>query len=121
MGLDVWVIDWLELVFASQDNRAIPETTIVAAFLNVMSHCDIFEFLLKTAGLKLAKRPKANALELKNIFKNIKHNVTPCIDIKLVEKIMISLEGMTCNHWPDQMYFLAELEVNDSDVVLVTK
>ncbi|MEY3759318.1 MAG: hypothetical protein RIR39_809, partial [Pseudomonadota bacterium] len=106
IGLGAWIVDWLKLSLANQDGTRISESKVVAAFLYMMSQPDLFESPVELKPL--AQRLKGAVLLLKRTGK-ASHQST-AINIDWVEQIMVSLEGMTADHWPDQVYDVMDVE-----------
>lgn len=102
IGLGAWVVDWLELTMASRDAGRLPERTVVDAFLYVMSQQDTHEFLTKSLGL--LQSFKVIALRLRGLFTGSSGAGCPSVDAKLVEEMMVALDGMTADTWPEPVY-----------------
>ncbi len=105
IGLGAWIVDWFKLSLANQDGKLVSESTIVAAFLYVMSQPNLFEST--TEAKDWSQRLKDAILQLKKV--NTSKAITG-IDVEQVEHIMALLAGMTADHWPDQVYALRDLE-----------
>ena len=105
VGLGAWVIDWLEQLLTNQDGKLGSESTIVAAFLYVMSQPNLFESTTKAKVW--SQRLKDAILQLKKMNTG---KATTAIDVEQVEHIMASLAGMTAVQWPDTVYALRDLE-----------
>ncbi|MEI6267511.1 MAG: VIT and VWA domain-containing protein [Methylococcaceae bacterium] len=105
IGLGAWIVDWLELSLANQDNKLVSESTIVAAFLYVMSQPNLFDSTTEAKGWSQHLKDAILQLQKVNTGK-----ATTGIDVEQVERIMASLAGMTADHWPDQVYALRDLE-----------
>lgn len=99
IGLGAWVVDWLELTVASCDVGALPEQTVVEAFLYVMSQRDTQESLKKSLGLLQSFKAI-----LKGLFAGTPSVSQTSVDARLVEEVMNALEGMTADMWPAQVY-----------------
>lgn len=106
IGLGIQIIDWLELSFRDQYGTPLPECRIVEAFLFVMSNRKISKRLVKFLGL--AKNLKKKVFGLKALFNNRTDNAPSGVDMELLEKILMALEGMTGEQWPDQIYALTD-------------
>ena len=107
-GVGAWIIDWLELSIAVQGDKSIEEQTVVTAFLSVMSQADLHESLSKSLGF--IKGCKITVQQLKAMFANKANDPLSNVDVQLVEKIMLALDDMTAERWPDRVYTLVELE-----------
>lgn len=104
IGLGAGVVDWLELTMASQSGTPIPERTVVEAFTCLMSQQDIYDVLAKPLGLLHSFREMAK--RLKNLISGKdKADNTP-VDIRLVDEMLLALEGMTTEAWPDAVLAL---------------
>ncbi len=106
MGLGVWVVDWLEFTFGNEDGRPIAEATVVEAFLYVISKLDIRQSQDKSQGL--IKGLKATVLQMKNRLMGTTKVRTSDVDFDLAEKIVVALEGMTTDQWPEQVFALVD-------------
>jgi Ca-activated chloride channel family protein len=106
MGLGVWVVDWLEFTFGNEDGRPIAEATVVEAFLYVISNLDIRQYQDKSQGL--IQGLKATVLQMKNRLMGSTKVGTPDVDFDLAEKIIVALEGMTTDQWPEQVFALVD-------------
>jgi len=104
IGLGAWVVDWLELTMSTREDRALPEQTVVGAFLYVMSQRDTHESLAKSVGL--IHGFKATVQRLKGLFTSDANDARPSVDVRLVEEMMVVLDDMTANKWPDRVYAL---------------
>lgn len=107
MELGAWIVDWLEFAFKNEDGEPIGESTVVTAFLYVMSKLDIPTSLVKSQGL--IQGLKTTVLQLKSLFKETNNTDALDVDLELADKIIIALEGMTVTHWPDQIFALTEV------------
>ena len=105
IGLGAWIVDWLELSLANQGSKLVLESTVVAAFLYVMSQPNLFELPTKSKGW--SQHLKDAILQLKTVNTG---KATTGINVEQVQQIMASLAGMTANHWPDTVYALMSLE-----------
>jgi Ca-activated chloride channel family protein len=108
IGLGAGIVDWLELSIAIHSDKPIPEPTVVAAFLYAMSQQDTREALSKSLGF--VQGFKITVQQLKYMFTNNASDARPSVDVQLVEKIMLVLDGMTADEWPDRVYALVESE-----------
>lgn len=108
IGLGAGIVDWLELSIAIHSDKPIPEPTVVAAFLYAMSQRDTHEALSKSLGF--VQGFKITVQQLKYMFTNNASDARPSVDVQLVEKIMLVLDGMTADEWPDRVYALVESE-----------
>ncbi len=106
MGLGVWVVDWLEFTFGNEDGRPIAEATVVEAFLYVISKLDIRQSQDKSQGL--IQGLKATVLQMKNRLMGSTKVGTSDVDFDLAEKIVVALEGMTTDQWPEQVFALVD-------------
>ena len=98
IGLDAWVIDWLEQLLTNQDSKLVSESMIVAAFLYVMSQPNLFESTTEAKGW--SQRLKDAILQLKNVNTGNATAKYTGVDVDRVERIIAALAGMTADHWP---------------------
>jgi Ca-activated chloride channel family protein len=106
MGLGIWVVDWLEFTFGYEDGRPIAEATVVVAFLYVISQLDIHQSQDKSQAL--IQGLKATILQMTNLLVGTTKVGTPDVDFDLAEKIIVALEGMTTDQWPEQVFALVD-------------
>jgi len=105
IGLGAGVVEWLELTMASHKGTPIPERTVVEAFTCLMSQQDIYDVLAKPLGLLHSFRDMAKRLK-DLISGKDKADNTP-VDLRLVEEMLLALDGMTTEAWPDAVFALA--------------
>lgn len=113
IGLGSWVVDWLELTMAAREASSLPEPTVVEAFLYVMSQQDTYDFLTK--GLGLLQSFKGIAQRLKILLAGRSNADSANVDTRLAEEIMVALEGMVTDAWPDQVFAMEAVEEGGSN------
>ncbi|CAN5836999.1 hypothetical protein BH11PSE13_BH11PSE13_43570 [soil metagenome] len=100
-GLAAAVVDWLELAVAAQEGPPHTEFEWVAAFVLIMSQDavrDAFTMAIGRRGLRgIAKRFKA-------LFSDASEVASTSIDDRLGERLIIALDGLSADAWPDQVY-----------------
>jgi hypothetical protein len=78
----------------------------VEAFLYVISKLDIRQSQDKSQGL--IKDLKATVLQMKNRLMGTTKVRTSDVDFDLAEKIVVAIEGMTTDQWPEQVFALVD-------------
>lgn len=104
IGLGEWLVDWLELVMARRQGTAYTESTVVAAFLYLMSRQDTYESLAKPEGFFGAV--KSTVVRLRGMFTTDPGAMRANMDATLVEAMASTFDGMTASGWPDQVFLL---------------
>lgn len=107
IGLGDAVVDWLELVVSMRHGTLLPEHKVVETFLYVMSHRDIRDLLLPSAGVSQGfKRIAQRLIDMLTGNENTGQN----IDARLAEDILDALQAMRAGAWPEGVFALAATE-----------
>ena len=118
IGVDRWVVEWLEIVVAAKHVKDVTEPTIVRSFLHAMAQRETFEMLSlsteKPGGVKGIIR------SIGNLFFGARADSTIGVDLELSAEISSALQSMTATSWPDQILQLdgdaAESSVPDASM-----
>lgn len=105
IGVNRWVVEWLEIVVAAKHATAITEAIIVRAFLHAMSQHETFEMLSMCSN---APTPQKGFFKrLSRFFSGIHAMSNIGVDLELSAEILKDLECMTALTWPDQIFDLS--------------
>lgn len=109
MGLGAAVVDWLELEMAACARVAYPETTVVQAFLSLMSQREMHVALTQSEGLLGAI--KSTVQRVRGALGGEQEQPSAKPDAVLVQAMEAALQGMTARLWPQRIFSLeCELE-----------
>ena len=116
MGLGAALVDWLELEMAACAGVAYSETTVVQAFLSLMSRREMHVALTQSEGLLGAI--KSTVQRVRGALGGEQEQPSAKPDAVLVQAMEAALQGMTARLWPQRIFSLeCELEgVRDAKV-----
>ena len=106
LGVNRWVVEWLEIDIPSQHAKSVTEQVIVRSFLHVMAQDPMFELLSK--GSDAPWGIKAMVQKFTGLFAAVHGQSGIGVDEQLAKEIDAGLLGMTADAWPDQMVALDE-------------
>ena len=99
LGVDRWVVEWLEIYIPSQHAKSVTEQVIVRTFLHVMAQDLMFELLSK--GSDASWGIKGMVQKLTGLFTAVHGQSGIGVDEQLAKEIDAGLLGMTNDSWPD--------------------
>ncbi len=103
LGLGGWVVEWLEFSMARRGGMSFSEVIVVEAFLYVMSWPSIRAALGGSQPVTFGGTPT------REMFDGLLSGAAKLqVDVRLVEAMLLALDGMTANSWPDCVYSLAD-------------
>lgn len=102
LGIGDWVIEWLQITFGERDGVPIPESEIVGAFVEVMAQPEVRESLLKSGGIRENFTRVAQAVKV--LLRGRKKSSRRSADERLVAAILLALQDMTAEAWPDSVF-----------------
>ena len=105
LGVDRWVVEWLEIVMGENPRQALTEQIIVRTFLFVMASTQIFDKLCSSRPM--GRSGKGMLQKVKAMFVKVHGNSGIGIDLQLAERMTAALNDMTADDWPDQVFELA--------------
>jgi Ca-activated chloride channel family protein len=105
LGVERWVVEWLEIAMAENHDKALTEQTVVRTFLFVMARRDTFDRLSLTQAAEV--RSNGFVQIVKGIFATVHGGSETGVDLQLADEIAAALQGMTADVWSDQVYELA--------------
>ena len=108
LGVNRWVVEWLEIDIPSQHAKSVTEQIIVRTFLHVMAQHEMFDVLSK--GSDAPSGIKAIVQKLTGLFTAVHGQSGIGVDEQLAEVIDAGLYGMTASTWPDLALKLNETE-----------
>ena len=104
IGLEKWVVEWLDISISQGSVVATNEKAVVRAFLDAMADDKIFDAL---NGKTIAPPSvKGLANRVADFFTGKSDSVLGASDDQLMGKIVRELRGVTPDAWPDQVYSL---------------
>jgi Ca-activated chloride channel family protein len=104
LGLDRWVVEWLEIVVAEKHASSATEQTIVRSFLHAMARRETFDMLSHSQDAAL--NVKGFAQKLTGLFAVVHGESGAGVDVQLADEIAQALQNMTATSWPDQVFEL---------------
>lgn len=104
LGVDRWVVEWLEIGIANKHTTAVTEPIIVRSFLHVMAQRETLEMLALTHHA--SSGVKGFVQKLTSLFAAVHGDSGIGVDPQLVKEIAVALHGMTAATWPDPMFEL---------------
>lgn len=110
MGLGISVVDWLELEMAACAGSTYPETTVVQAFLTLMSRRETHAALAQSEGLLGAF--KSTVRRVRGVLGGEPAQPGTRADDVLVQAMEAGLQGMTARAWPQRVLAL-ECDVDE--------
>lgn len=110
MGLGTSVVDWLELEMAAYAGAAYLETTVVQAFLTLMSRRETHAALAQSEGLLGAL--KSTVRRVRGVLGGEPAQPGTRADDVLVQAMEAALQGMTARAWPQRVFSL-ECDVDE--------
>ena len=119
LGVDCWLVEWLEIDIPSQRVKSVTEQVIVRSFLHVMAQDPMFELLSK--GSDAPWGMTAMVQKFTGLFAAVHGQNRICVDEQLAKEIDAGLYGMTAREWPDPVAGLNEAvsEPSESESALV--
>ena len=105
LGVERWVVEWLEIAIAAHYGKVLTEETVVRTFLFVMARRDTFDHLPLTQAAQV--RGNGFVQVVKGIFSTVHGGSETGVEMQLADEIAAALQGMTADLWPDQVYELA--------------
>jgi len=112
LGLDLRVVEWLEIDFAKKHAPTLTEQTIVRSFLHAMAQNETLKALSLTADAALGL--KALAQKVVRRLAGAHGQGSTGVDVPLAGQITQALQGMTAASWPDQVLELDALSAGQS-------
>ena len=106
MGLGTSVVDWLELEMAACAGVTYPETTVVQAFLTLMSRRETHAALAQSEGLLGAL--KSTVRRVRGVLGGEAAQPGTRADDVLVQAMEAALQGMTARAWPQRVLALED-------------
>ena len=106
LGVDRWVVEWLEIDIPSQHAKSVTEQVIVRSFLHVIAKDHMFELLSK--GSDAPWGVTAMVQKFTGLFAAVHGQNGIGVDEQLAKEIDTGLHGMTADAWPDQVAALDE-------------
>ena len=113
LGVDRWVVEWLEIYIPSQHAKSVTEQVIVRTFLHVMAQREMFDELSK--GRDTPWGIKGMVQKFTGLFTAVHGQSGIGVDEQLAKEIDAGLLGMTTDSWPDQVVKLDEAVSAPSD------
>lgn len=104
LGVDRWVVEWLEIDIANKHATSVTEPIIVRSFLHVMAQRETLEMLALTHDASLGV--KGFVQKLTSLFAGVHGESGIGVDAQLAQEIAAALNGMTAESWPDQVFEL---------------
>ncbi len=104
IGVDRWVVEWLEIVVAAKHAKAVTESIIVRSFLHVMVQRETFEIL--SSRIDKPSGVKGIIKSIGNLFSRERAESNVGVDLELAAAIASALQCMTASNWPDQVFEL---------------
>lgn len=104
LGVDRWVVEWLEIDIANKHATSLTEPIIVRSFLHVMAQRETLEMLTLTHDASLGV--KGFVKKLTGLFAGVHGESGIGVDAQLAQEIAAALHGMTAESWPDQVFEL---------------
>ena len=108
LGVNRWVVEWLEIDIPSKHAKSVIEHVIVRTFLHVMAQHEMFDVLSK--GSDATWGIKGMVQKLTGLFTAVHGQSGIGVDEQLAEEIDAGLYGMTASTWPDLALKLNETE-----------
>lgn len=119
IGVDRWVVEWLEIAVAAKHAKAVTESIIVRSFLHAMAQRETFEMLSLCSDAP--PRTKGIVKKMAGLFASVHGKSDMGVDLELSAEIAKTLQCMTASSWPDHVIDLnvesAESSACDSSVV----
>ena len=119
LGVDRWLVEWLEIDIPSQHVKSVTEQVIVRSFLHVMAQDPMFELL--SMGSDAPWGITAMVQKFTGLFAAVHGQNRIGVDEQLAKEIDAGLYGMTAGEWPDPVAGLNEAvsEPSESESALV--
>ena len=108
IGVERWVVAWLEIYATRSHPQALTEQAIVRSFLYAMAQRETFEMLSLTNDG--SPSVKGFVETITGLLSAVHGQSVIGVDLNLAEEISKALHGMTANTWPDQLFALDEVE-----------
>ena len=108
LGVDRWLVEWLEIDISTKHAKGVTEQIIVRSFLHVMAQREMLEMLSK--GNDSSWGIKSMVQKLTGLFTAVHGQSGIGVDEQLAEEIDAGLYGMTASAWPDLALELDEIE-----------
>jgi hypothetical protein len=104
IGLDRWVIEWLQIVAEKLVSPPPEEVAVVLAFLAALASDTVYAEVTPTSAplrqsKTVGKRAQAPTSVSQVHAPNVRH-------AELVARIVAALQGVTATQWPDQLFDL---------------
>lgn len=104
LGVDRWVVEWLEIAIASNYGKAVTEQIVVKTFLFVMARRDTFDQLSLTHAVEVSGK---GFLQIVKTILSMVHGASGTgVDLQLGDVIAAALHDMSADLWPEQVYGL---------------
>lgn len=104
LGVDRWVVEWLEIGIANKHATAVTEPIVVRSFLHVMAQRETLEMLKLSHDAALGV--KGIVRKLKGLFSGVHGKSGIGVDPQLAQEIASALHDMTAAAWPDLVFEL---------------
>lgn len=104
LGVDRWVVEWLEIAIAANYDKAVTEQSVVKTFLFVMARRDTFDQLSLTHAVEVSG--KGFLQIVKTILSTVHGASEKGVDLQLGDVIAAALQDMSADLWPEQVYGL---------------
>ena len=108
IGVERWVVAWLEIYATRSHPQALTEQAIVRSFLYAMAQRETFEMLSLTNDG--SPSVKGFVKTITGLLSAVHGQSAIGVDLNLAEEISKALHGMTAGTWPDQLFALDEVE-----------
>ena len=110
IGVDRWVVEWLEIAVTAKHAKAVTEPVIVRSFLHAMAQRETFEMLSLCSDAPTGV--KGIVKRITSLFSSL-HGVSDIgVDLELSAEIAKALQCMTASFWSDQVF---ELDVESTE------
>jgi Ca-activated chloride channel family protein len=107
LGVDRWVVEWLEITIAANCGKAVTEQIVVKTFLFVMARRDTFDQLSLTHAVEASGKGLLQIV--KTIFSTVHGASGTGVDLQLADEIAAALHDMSADLWPEQVYGLVAI------------
>ena len=104
LGVDRWVVEWLEIAIAANYGKGVTEQIVVKTFLFVMARRDTFDQLSATHAVEVSGKGLLQVV--KAIFSTVHGASGTGVDLQLADEIAAALHDMSADVWPEQVYGL---------------
>lgn len=116
LGVDSWVVEWLEMDISAKHAKGVTEQVIVRTFLHVMAQHEMFDELSESSDTPWGI--KGMVQKLTGLFASVHGQSGIGVDEQLAKEIDAGLYGMTAGEWPDPVVGLNEAVLAPSEAGL---